>query len=91
MALHHGRHIRLWCCTISTIRKGKVLELNMDTATIYEVGQDDIPNIVCPVMATNAKSRELAFEWGHTLVRLSGKPVTIYRNGALMITLSAQH
>lgn len=59
---------------------------DMDNADIYEVGQDDVPNIVCPVMENDEVSRNLAFAWASALVAHSGKPVTIYRNGTWFIS-----
>lgn len=61
---------------------------DVTTAAIYEVKhQGAESSTFVPVMETNDESRELAYAWAYSLVNWSGKPVTIYRNGAEQITL----
>lgn len=87
MALHHGCLAHLWCCTISTIERVKVQNIN--TADILELETERIPKIVLPVMPSNQNSLELALEWAESLMRKSGEAVTVYRNGTFFITIPA--
>lgn len=54
---------------------------------IYEIGQEGINTIVLPVMDDNPKTQTLAFGWARILADVSGKNVTIYRNGAWFIEM----
>lgn len=65
------------------------MKSGMDITHIYEVGQNG-KTVVCPVLSTRAKSRELAFDWASSLARLTGEKATVYLNGVRLIDVPVQ-